>query len=249
MNRAPISAWEASALVALSFCALMTGGVWMAGHGLGGIVLGELAFVVAPTVGFIAARRIPASALGLGRGSGSPLGIVGGALFGAAAFYLVAVGLHAWIEHVRPTPPEVQRAMERMVVPASGARPIWVDVAAFAFVPAFAEELLFRGVLFGALRPRIGAAATVLATAVAFGLYHGSVYRFLPAAFAGLLLGGVRAASGSLWPALAFHFANNVAVVVAMHAGWSTPPARALVVVVAALASVAGLTLVVRSRA
>lgn len=159
------------------------------------------------------------------------------------------MGLHAWIERVWPTPPEVRRALERMVVPSTGARPLIVDLAAFALVPALAEELLFRGVLFGALRPRLGTAWTVLATAVAFGLYHGSVYRFAPAAFAGLLLGGVRAASGSLWPALAFHFANNLAVVVAMHAGWSSPPARALLVAAAALASIVGLTLVVRSRA
>jgi sodium transport system permease protein len=246
VNRADISAWEAAALVGLSFCALMTVGPWLAGHGLGGIVLGELLLVVAPTVGFIAARRISAAALGLDRAP--PGAIVGGALFGAAAFYLVAVGLHAWIEHVWPTPPEVRRALERLVVPASGARPLLIDLAAFALVPAAAEELLFRGVLFGALRPRLGVVWTVLATAIAFGLYHGSVYRFLPAAFAGLLLGGVRAASGSLWPALAFHFANNAAVVASLHAGWSTPPARALYLAAAALATAAGLTLVVRSR-
>ena len=57
-----------------------------------------------------------------------------------------------------------------------------------------------------------------------------------------------RAASGSLWPALAFHIANNVAVVLALHHGWQ-PPATALALAATVAAAAVGLTLVVRSRA
>jgi sodium transport system permease protein len=252
VSRASISSstlapWEAAALVALSFLALMTVGVRLAGHGLGGTVLGEVLCVLLPTLAFVAARRLPAAAVGFGR---FPLlGVIGGALFGAAAFYLVAVALHAWVEHVWPTPPEVRRSLERMVVPVSGARPLALDLVAFALVPAAAEELLFRGVLYSAVRPRLGTVGAVVATAVAFGLYHGSLYRLLPAVLGGLLLGGVRAASGSLWPALAFHVANNAAVVVALHHGWEAPPPSLLPLAGAAAATVAGLTAVVRSKA
>jgi sodium transport system permease protein len=244
VQRTTISAWEAAALVALSFAALMTAGVRLAAFGLPGTVLGELACVVAPTLVFVRVRRLPADALGLGR---VPLAsTLGGALFGGGAFYLVAVALHAWVERVWPTPPEVREAMERMVIPQSGARPLVVDLLALALVPAVAEELLFRGVFFGALRARIGATGAVIGSAVSFGLYHGSIYRFAPAAFGGLLLGFVRAASGSLWPALAFHFANNAGVIVALHLGYTTPPAGVTPLTVAVAATGVGCALVVR---
>ena len=242
-----ISAWEAAALVALSFAALMTAGVRLAAFGLAGTVLGEIVCVVVPTLVFVRARRVPAAELGLDR---VPLAAtVGGALFGAGTFYLMAVGLHAWVERVWPTPPEVREAMQRMIIPAAGARPLIVDLLALALVPAVAEELMFRGVLFGALRPRIGPSNAVIVSALAFGLYHGSIYRFAPAAFAGVLLGFTRAASGSLAPALAFHLANNAGVIIALHLGYATPPAGVAPTAVAALAVVAGLTAVLRSKA
>lgn len=238
------SAWEAAALVALSFAALMTAGARLAALGFIGTVLGEVACVIAPTLVYLAVKRLPARELGLDR---APLAATaGGALFGAGAFYLLAVALHAWIERVWPTPPEVREAMHRMVIPQGGARPLVVDLLALALVPAVAEELMFRGVLFGALRPRIGATGAVLVSAIAFGLYHGSIYRFAPAAFAGILLGFTRAASRSLWPALAFHLANNAGVIIAMHLGYETPPAGVMPIVVAGAATMSGLILVAR---
>jgi len=245
-QRATISTWEAAALVALTFAALTTVGVRLAAYGVAGTVAGELACVIVPTILFVAARRVPLGELGLARFG--PLATVGGALFGGGAFYLVAVGLHAWIERVWPTPPELREAMHRMVIPAAGARPLVVDLVALALVPAAGEELMFRGVVFGAVRPRFGATAAVVVAAIAFGLYHGSVYRFAPAAFAGLLLGVARAASASLWPALAFHFANNAGVIIALHLGYETPPAGVLPLTLALACTGAGATML-RSRA
>lgn len=247
MDEARISAWEAAALTALSFVALTSVGARLAAHGLPGTVAGEILCVVVPTLAFVAARRLPSAALGLGRVPAAAT--LGGALFGAGAFWLIAVGLHAWLEHVWPTPPAMREAMRRLVIPAGGARPLALDLAALALVPAVAEELLFRGVLYGAARSRIGATGAVVVTAIAFGLYHGSIYRFAPAALGGLFLGFVRAASGSLWPALAFHFANNAAVIVTMHLGWETPPAGVGWLAGAFATTCIGCTLVVVRRA
>ena len=246
MQRATISAWEAAALVALTFAALVTVGVRLAAYGVGGTVAGELLCVVVPTIVLLVAKRVPRDELGLGRVP--PLATVGGALVGGGAFYLLAVALHAWIERVWPTPPELREAMRRMIVPAAGARPLVVDLLALALVPAAAEELMFRGVVFGAVRPRLGATGAVIVAALAFGLYHGSVYRFAPAAFAGILIGIARAASGSLWPALAFHFANNAGVIIALHLGYETPPAGALPIALALGTCAAGAAMI-RSRA
>ena len=246
MSRATLVAWEATALVALSFLALNVAGVPLAGHGLGGIALGEILCVLLPTLLFVAVRRVPPVELGLGRVSA--LALAGGALFGLAAFYLVAVAEHAWLERLLPTPPAVERALEHMVVPTEGPRPLVVDLLGFALVPALAEELLFRGVLYGALKPRLGTVGAVVASALVFGAYHGSIYRFVPAAMSGLFIGGVRAAGRSLWPALAFHLVNNAVVVVALHVGWRAPPPAVLPFAAATLAAAAGAALVVRSR-
>lgn len=252
MNRAVIPAWEAAALVALTFAALVTLGVHWAARGLVGTSLAEVACVIVPTLLYVRAKRMPATALGLMRADepwaprASAIG--GGLLLGGGAFYLVAVALHAWIEHVWPTPPELREAMKRLVIPAHGARPLVIDLLALALLPAVAEELLFRGVLWGAVRPRVGVAGAIVITAVAFGLYHGSIYRFLPAALGGLLLGVVRGSSRSLWAALAFHFANNAGVIVAMHLGYDTPPATAAPLAAAIAATVVGAVIVTRRR-
>ena len=208
MSRSAISAWEGSALVALSFVALSTVGTQLAGHGLGGTALGEIVCVLLPALAFIAARRVSAAELGLARVSPLrlALGIAGGVLLGLALFYVSAALVEPAVERVLPPPPALRRALERMVVPAAGPRPLALDLVGFALVPAVAEELLFRGLLFAALAGRLRAllprarvtadAVTVVVTALAFGLYHGSPYRFVPALTGGLVLGFARAASG-----------------------------------------------------
>jgi membrane protease YdiL (CAAX protease family) len=233
-------AWEALTLTAISFVALATVGTMLAARGLGGVVAAQLVCVVLPTALWLRLRRVPRAAIGVAPGRPPRVATVGALVAGAGAFYVVAATVEPWVERVWPLPPEVRAAMDRLVIPAEGARPLVVDLAALALLPALAEELLFRGVLYGALRPRLGTAGAIVATAVAFAVYHGSIYHLVPAALGGLMLGVVRAASGALAPAVAFHFANNAGVIVAMHLGYETPPAGALPLAVAAAALVAG---------
>lgn len=82
-----------------------------------------------------------------------------------------------------------------------------------ALLAPFGEELLFRGVGYGALR-RYGVFVAATASSAVFGLAHGfSVV--LPAA---LVLGVVAALlyerSGSIWPAVTAHVVNNAIVFV-----------------------------------
>lgn len=77
-----------------------------------------------------------------------------------------------------------------------------------ALLVPFAEELLFRGIGYGALR-RYGVLAATVASSVLFGLAHG-VNVVLPAA---IVLGVVTALlyerSRSIWPAVVAHATNN----------------------------------------
>ena len=65
-----------------------------------------------------------------------------------------------------------------------------------------------RGFVLGALRPH-GDKMAIVITAVLFGLIHGNVLQ-LPFAFIlGIMLGWLTVQTGSIWPAVVFHFTNN----------------------------------------
>lgn len=104
-----------------------------------------------------------------------------------------------------------QQAMADTAAPG-GLSLVLILLAGAVLVP-FAEELLFRGVVYGALRRYRVLVATV-ASALLFGLAHG-VNAVLPAA---IILGVVAAVlyerSRSIWPAVIAHAVNNGIVLV-----------------------------------
>lgn len=74
---------------------------------------------------------------------------------------------------------------------------------------AFAEELCLRGILMPALRGRMGPMAAAVLTAAIFALMHGS-FSALPYTFLlGWLMGYLALRSHTVYPAMAFHLANN----------------------------------------
>ncbi len=78
-----------------------------------------------------------------------------------------------------------------------------------AVVPAFVEELLFRGLVLSNLLP-YGRTTAVLASAVLFGLMHQNVEQLLYATAAGVVIGWVYVCTGSIWPCILLHFCNNL---------------------------------------
>ena len=69
---------------------------------------------------------------------------------------------------------------------------------------------LEAGVLLQTLRRHISPTAAVLVVGLVFGLFHFSLFRILPTAYLGVLLAAVTMASGSLYPAVAWHALNNL---------------------------------------
>lgn len=82
-----------------------------------------------------------------------------------------------------------------------------------AVVPAFAEELLFRGLLISNIRPYSEKGAIII-SALAFGLMHQNLIQTVYATAAGLALGYVYVKTRSLWSVIIIHFANNFVSVV-----------------------------------
>ena len=77
-----------------------------------------------------------------------------------------------------------------------------------AVVPAFVEEVLFRGVILNNLMP-YGRDTAIVLSALAFGLMHQNAGQFLYTTVTGLVLGYVFVISGNIWAGVLIHFVNN----------------------------------------
>lgn len=82
-------------------------------------------------------------------------------------------------------------------------------VAATVVVGPAIEELLYRGYLQGALARRIGSAGSIAIATLAFMLLHAEIANWVASICLGIATGFCRARTGSIWPGLAVHAANN----------------------------------------
>jgi membrane protease YdiL (CAAX protease family) len=76
-----------------------------------------------------------------------------------------------------------------------------------------AEELVFRGLLYGWLRGFLPFWLTAILTSVLFGLVHGEWAHVIVATILGFALAVIRERSGSLWPPILAHCVNNLVAV------------------------------------
>lgn len=102
----------------------------------------------------------------------------------------------------------------------------WAAAAGLTFAnllpAAIGEELLLRGYVFAVLRESIGWRWTLIATSIAFGLLHipnpgADAESVLLVMLAGFFLGSVLLATGSLYAAIAVHFAWNWVMAALLH--------------------------------
>jgi membrane protease YdiL (CAAX protease family) len=104
-----------------------------------------------------------------------------------------------------------------------------------AVMPALTEELLCR---FLCLRPlaRYGKAPAVLVSALLFSFMHLNMAQIPYAFCAGIFLGALALASGSVWLPILFHFANNLLSVLLWYFGNGSAASDRILHVAAALA-------------
>lgn len=97
-------------------------------------------------------------------------------------------------------------------------------------VVVFAEELYFRGVLYGFVEKRFSARTALIVTAILFGLFHArqGTAVMVSRVFSGWLWGSVRYASGMIFLIIfPVHYTFN-AVWLLFEGNWSDPPAWAI---------------------
>ena len=88
----------------------------------------------------------------------------------------------------------------------------------FGLVPAFCEEIMFRGAFLGSLR-RWNAIPACVTSGVVFALFHGSVIRFLPVAILGTVLALIVWRTNNLWLSMAGHALHNTAILAVLSMG------------------------------
>lgn len=113
-------------------------------------------------------------------------------------------------------------------------RPLWQLVLVFAVLPGVCEELLFRGAFYGLWQTRGSRGAAVVVTALAFGAFHLSVFRFLPTAVLGVALGVLSVRARSVLPGMLAHTLNNAFAMVVLSYGLPLEFGPPLVVAAAA---------------
>jgi sodium transport system permease protein len=123
---------------------------------------------------------------------------------------LVAMAQGIFLE----VPASYRELMEKLFR-AQGGGGLVLSIAVFAILPGICEETLFRGFVLRGLLRRLSPGRAILWTAVLFGAFHFDLYRLFPTTVLGLILGWVAWTTGSLWPAMVLHAANNTIAVLA----------------------------------
>jgi sodium transport system permease protein len=133
----------------------------------------------------------------------APAAMVGAALLGVGAvpWVVALVGLQ---NRVWPANSDMQRAMEKLFLPALQQNPV-VMVIAVGLLAGVCEEILFRGPIQTAFARRLPGWAALLISSVLFAAAHmdpqGMTFRTL----LGLLLGWIVLRGGSVYPAMLAH--------------------------------------------
>ncbi len=87
------------------------------------------------------------------------------------------------------------------------------NVFLIAIIPAFGEELFFRGTLQAILKDWKGVKLAIWLSAIIFSAIHLQFYGFVPRMLLGAFFGYLLFWSGNIWLPIAAHFINNVLAV------------------------------------
>jgi sodium transport system permease protein len=133
-------------------------------------------------------------------------------LMAVPAAQVVAVVFFRMVSIFIPTPTDLIRQMARQMTQTS--LPVWEMVLFMALLPAVCEELAFRGLLLHGLRNRFHPVVRCLVVGIVFGIFHYTLFRIAPTALLGVILTGIALMTGSIFPGLVFHAANNTLAIV-----------------------------------
>ncbi len=142
-------------------------------------------------------------------------------IFAAISTWVIVVEVSAVQNTIFPYPQAFLDAFEE-IFRMFHAKGLIFSLAMTALLPAVCEETLFRGFILTGFQKHWGPAKSVIVTAIIFGLFHLSPYRYLPTTLLGILIGVVVIWTGSLWAGMLAHFVANMSSTVVFHVTYDT---------------------------
>lgn len=217
----PLGSWRSTTRLLITFLLGVFLAYFLVGPSLQniamlpGLLASQIFIIGLPAVLFVKWLRLgTVEVLGLSA-KGNVLRTIAAPLLAPALFFL-GVGIMAVQDLILPAPRALEELMLRVLIPAG--QPLWLVYVTVAMAPAVCEELLFRGLVQGALSKSLPPRVVLPVTAIAFGMFHMSTFRFLPTTILGFVLCLMRWKFKSIYPSMALHCANNaLAVYVAVN--------------------------------
>jgi sodium transport system permease protein len=132
-----------------------------------------------------------------------------GVLIAVPGGLLSALGLFRLANVVLPVSTKMTETFNEAVFPRG--IPMVQLVFFLTVLPGIFEEIAFRGMLLHGLHKRLRPASLALVVGLAFGIYHVTLFRFVPTACLGVMFAAVTLLTGSIFPAMLWHCLSNAA--------------------------------------
>ena len=142
-----------------------------------------------------------------------PLGAMCGVI---AQFILVPIIAFPILKLTGTDADDLARPAQELADKAHGAGGAFLMLLVVGVIAPIAEELFFRGLLFGAMEKRWNQWWALGLSSAFFAFTHLQPLQFLPLMAAGAVFGGLVVRTGRLGPAMVAHMAFNISTVVVL---------------------------------
>lgn len=127
----------------------------------------------------------------------------------AALMFPLGQQFAQWVERLYPYSNEVKEQIAALSDTLRDAPNWWLPLVLMGLLPAFCEEIAFRGFILSGLRHLGHKWWAISISAIAFGMAHFILQQKVSAAAVGLVIGVLAVQTGSLVPCMVFHAIYN----------------------------------------
>ncbi len=174
------------------------------------VIVQDLVVVIGAMLFSVLRYRVGLDRLGLrsfDQAQGCALGAILFVLSYAARFCFVITMMALGVQ-LQP-----QQVMTRLDVTGET---FFLTLFSTSILAPIAEEIFFRGFLYGGLRARLGPIGAMIISTVFFTALHFSLDAFIPILVLGLCLAWLYERTGSLYPGIILHASNNAVAIIAL---------------------------------
>ncbi|MCT4673783.1 MAG: CPBP family intramembrane metalloprotease [Prolixibacteraceae bacterium] len=114
--------------------------------------------------------------------------------------------INIWVNQLLPVPQWFNQLFARLFERAPAQ---WVGIAKVVLIGPIIEELIFRGIIMNGFLRNYSKSKAILISALLFGLFHMNPWQLIPATLLGIIIGTLRAQTGSITIAIIAHSLHN----------------------------------------